>query len=121
MAGPRCRPPSIFLPPARPRRTPQGGHFASGPARGARGPFWGGRLRGEPGCPRRDGAGSNLREDGSAARAAEPPGEPRGADGQPGELGAVRRCLTTGAKMEFLTWLFPALVLLCTQQHRCIR
>ncbi|XP_054706005.1 gamma-aminobutyric acid receptor subunit delta isoform X3 [Grus americana] len=23
--------------------------------------------------------------------------------------------------MEFLTWVFPALVLLCTQQHRCIR
>ncbi|XP_067167009.1 gamma-aminobutyric acid receptor subunit delta isoform X3 [Apteryx mantelli] len=23
--------------------------------------------------------------------------------------------------MEFLTWLFPTLVLLCTQQHRCIR
>lgn len=40
---------------------------------------------------------------------------------KPGNLGFACQWLINGSKMEFLTWVFPALVLLCTQQHRCIR
>uniref|UniRef100_A0A8V0Z5V0 Gamma-aminobutyric acid receptor subunit delta n=2 Tax=Gallus gallus TaxID=9031 RepID=A0A8V0Z5V0_CHICK len=54
------------------------------------------------------------RKDGTTGGASELPKEP-------GSLGFVRRDLIHGSKMEFLTWVFPALVLLCTQQHRCIR
>lgn len=55
-----------------------------------------------------------AREDGNTTGALELPREP-------GDLGYVCHLLLNGIKMEFLTWVFPALVLLCTQQHRCIR
>lgn len=59
-------------------------------------------------------ASTCRRKDGNTGGASELPKEP-------GSLGFVRRDLIRGSKMEFLTWVFPALVLLCTQQHRCIR